>query len=196
MKTLAGGALILAGVLAAVPAAAQPPAYHPPAHGVYGPGQNVVLVPLVEQVYVCGDFYYSLRRYYQTQTDLELIRRQTELLAQMQALYGRPAGAPAIPAAAGPPATEPAPAAAAPVAGGRDGVLARLGPVIQAQCLRCHGGGQGVKGGVDLSDLKKVSRETWLECWKSAHETKSMPKGGTPMPEADARLFRDAALKD
>jgi hypothetical protein len=72
---------------------------------------------------------------------------------------------------------------------GADEPDARLAKVVGNSCIRCHSGAK-LGGGLDLSNLSAIPE---LQRYKIAAWVLdgSMPKGGEPLPDEQAKLFMD-----
>lgn len=161
-------------------------------------------VVLQKQVLVLPDAYYAASPYQPPQAPaaapaqpdsrdrlLEALvlgqQQQTQFLMQMQGLMllqqrggitDPAAPAPALPQFQPIPPAAPA-KAAAPKKAGLEGFVA-------AHCVSCHGP-NAPKGNLDLSDLGKLTRDQWEECYDRMWCDKDMPPAGKPQP-TDAEL--------
>lgn len=67
-----------------------------------------------------------------------------------------------------------------------------LASVVSTKCFRCHGGADGVSGGVDFRLADKFDRVSWMKCYISVI-TGQMPKGGTKLSLQESELFDQMA---
>lgn len=68
------------------------------------------------------------------------------------------------------------------------GVPAGLQELANAKCVRCHAGGNRM----DLRDLSRLSAVQRFDAWERVNSG-NMPKNGTPIPDAEEKLFRSWA---
>ncbi len=66
----------------------------------------------------------------------------------------------------------------------------RLVAVLQASCVRCHGGAQGTKGGVNLTNPNNLPAAVRLESYRQVRKG-TMPKSAAPLRPEEIELFVD-----
>lgn len=189
------------------------PAYAAPAAVTYAPAYEAPTVYLkAVKAYVSPDYYSSVSDYYRdkvlvdavagktadilkSQQELQSLREEIGLLRR-QLFYQNPQQ-PAPQQQ--PPYQQQAPQATPeqPVVpqkmpratGALPAVPDKLQAVVQQSCARCHGATNATAGGgLDLSSLANVPRETRLLCYTLVN-TGEMPKGGKPVTDQDTLLF-------
>jgi mono/diheme cytochrome c family protein len=148
------------------------------------PTYNYATPVIAIEVPTALDYYYSLGSYYQSQLIADAVvgklallnqtNRQTEPLRTQR-----------------PEDTSIAPRSLPPQVPGRDDATAALAKVVGDNCVRCHSASKA-GGGLDLSNLSAIPE---LQRYKIAAFVNdgSMPKGGQPLPDEQAKLFFDWA---
>ncbi len=172
--------------------------------------QPVIQVPTVIAVAVNTDYAFSVQAYYASALQLELARQQTALLQGQRGVAGQPGttvgqqppltqGSPVMPQAdapppdpnAGqqplPPVQQPDPQVNRQGAGGA-GADPRLVAVLQSSCVRCHGGAQGVKGNLNLTNPGAVPVQVRLDAYRQVKKG-TMPKSAAPLSAEQHELF-------
>ena len=64
--------------------------------------------------------------------------------------------------------------------------------IITRSCVSCHSGATP-KGGLDMTDVSTLTELQRYKVWGQAHAG-TMPKGGDPIPDADAETLRKWAM--
>lgn len=188
--------------------------YYTPSYNYYQPTYYAptyqyqeVYKPYAVKGYISPDFYFSTQDHYQQQTQASRDQLLTDAAAfrAVQAILGLQGNAGSVGSANSlrPGKYVPAPGerqqaqqqvgtasqtAIPPGAGG--GVPEGLQAVVEAKCIRCHGGDR--PGRLNLSNLAAVSKVDRFDSWERTNGGE-MPKGGQPLPDKEEALFRQWA---